>query len=256
MVHGDALITEKLPETSSEALLSEVQGSLDQLSAFSPSRKASCKGLAAAKQAAQSSSAPSAREATALSDAPPDRLLQSAVRHRRQTASHPQRSMACSMEPSADNTTTSNSVEAQSQLFQSPNLPGMQQAELMEARSMSTDTLIQVWAGMQPELLSHVMQQVQWTSREAVALTGVCRCCIPDCHALRIHTLLPDPYICSAAVKVSTLHHAAQTGCPYTHWQLADHWHISCLLHGQLANVWYISCLLHGPCFATSMMSH
>lgn len=202
MVHGDALITGKLPQTSSETLLSEVQGSLDQLSVFSPSRKISCKGLAAAKQAAQSSSAcaPSAREATTLSHARPDRLLQSAVRHRRQTDSHPQRSM----EWSADKATR-NSVDKQSQLFQSPNLPGMQQAELTEARSMSTDTLVQVWAGMQPELLSHVMQQVQWTSREAVALTGVCRCYIPNCHALQIDTLLPDPYICSAAAKVHTM---------------------------------------------------
>lgn len=193
MVHGDALITEKLPQTSSEALLSEVQGSLDQLSAFSPRRKASGKNLVAAKQAAQGSSAraPSAREATTLSDARPDRLLHSAVRHRRQTASRPQRSMEHSMERSmersADNT-ISNSAEAQPQLFQSPNLPGMQQAELTEAHSLSTDTLVQVWAGMQPELLSHVMQQVQWTSREAVALTGVCRCCSCNCHALRMDT--------------------------------------------------------------------
>ena len=198
MVHGDALITEKLPQSSSEALLSEVQGSLDQLSAFSPSRKASCKGMAAARQAAQSSSAgaPSARDATTLSHAQPDRLLQSAVRHRRQTGSHPQRSM----EWSADNTSSS-LVEAQPQLFQSPNLPGMQQAELTKARSMSTDPLDQVWAGMQPELLSHVMQQVQWTSREAVALTGVCRC-FPNYYALRFGTLLPDPCTCSAAAKV------------------------------------------------------
>ena len=177
MVHGDALITDKLQQTSSEALLLEVQGSLDQLSAFSPRRKASCKSLRAVEQAVQSSTgAPLARKATDtnMSNASSHHLLQSSVRHRRQTASHPTHQ---GIDWPADKT-TSDAIGPWPQLFQSPNLPGMQPAEPKVAQSLSNDTPVQMWAGMQPELLSQVMQQVQWTGREAVALTGVCRCSI------------------------------------------------------------------------------
>ena len=180
MVHGDALITDKLQQTSSEALLLEVQGSLDQLSAFSPSHKASYKSLGAVEQVMQSSStaAPSARKAkdTKSSNLLPHPLLQSSVRHRRQTTSHPPQH---SMDWSADKTSY-DAMEAGPPLFQSPDLPGMQPAEPKVAQSLSNDTPVQVWAGMQPELLSQVMQQVQWTSREAVAVTGVCRCSIAN----------------------------------------------------------------------------
>lgn len=178
MVHGDALITDKLQQTSSEALLLEVQGSLDQLSAFSPRRKASCKSLRAVEQAVQSSStgASYARKATDtnMSNASPHHLLHSSVRHRRQTASHPTHQ---GIDSSADKT-TNDAMGPWPQLFQSPNLPGMHTAEPKVAQSLSNDTPVQMWAGMQPELLSQVMQQVQWTGREAVALTGVCRCSI------------------------------------------------------------------------------
>ena len=206
MVHGDALITEKLQQTSSEVLLSEVQGSLDQLSAFSPSRKASCRSLGTDEHAEQSSSAgaPSARKVkdTNLSDASSDRLLQSSVRHRRQTASHPlQRSMDWSADKSA-----SDALEAWPQLFQSPNLPGMQPAEPNVAQFLSNDTPAQVWAGMQPELLSQVMQQAQWTSREAVALTGVCRCSIANKHVMQVNTSPFHPCMCSAAAEVLTVY--------------------------------------------------
>ena len=199
MIHGDALITEKLQQTSTEALLIEVQGSLDQLSAFSPSRKASCNSLGAVEHTVQSSfaGAPSAEKGkdANLSEASPDRLLQSSARHRRQTASRPpQRRMDWSARKSA-----SDAMEAWPQLFQSPNLPGMQSAEA-KAQFLSNDTPVQVWAGMQPELLSQVMQQVQWNSREAVALTGVCRCSIAKKHEM--DTSQSHPCVCSAAVGV------------------------------------------------------
>ena len=184
MVHGDALITEKLQHSSSQALLSEVQSSLDQLSAFSPSRKALCKSLHAGEHAVPSSSAraPSARKTkdTDASYASPHHILQSSVRHRRQTAAHsPQRSV----EWAADKT-NSDVMEAWPQLFQAPNLPGMHPAAPKVAQSLSNNAPVQVWAGMQPELLSQVMQQLQWTSREAVALTGVCRCSIANKHVM------------------------------------------------------------------------
>lgn len=177
MVHGDALVTEALQQITCEDLLSEVQGSLDQLSAFSPSRKSSSKSLAVQIHHAQGSaiSAPSARKAeeSTLSSTASDSLLLSAARHRRQIAAHSPQSSA----KQAAEKTGHITLDALPQLFQAPNLPGMQQAAFTEEPSVSSDhsTTVQVWAGMQPELLSHVLQQVQWTSREAVALTGVCR---------------------------------------------------------------------------------
>ena len=183
MVHGDALITEKLQQASSEDLLSEVQGSLDQLSAFSPSRKASSKSVDARRQAVPSPSMGLRNlEDIKSPDAVPERLLLSAVRRRKQTVAHlPQSSVDGSANRTADRT-----LEAFPQIFQSPNLPGMQQSDCNEKQLMSSDhpSPAQVWAGMQPELLSQVLQQVQWTSREAIALTGVCRCSIANVSVL------------------------------------------------------------------------
>lgn len=177
MVHGDALLTEALQQTTCEDLLSEVQGSLDQLSAFSPSRKSSSKNLAVKTHPLQGSAitAPSARKAekSTLSSTAPDSLLLSAARRRKQIPAH---SPPSSVEKATEDTAHI-TLDALPQLFQAPNLPGMQQAAYTDEQPVSNDhpTTVQVWAGMQPELLSHVLQQVQWTSREAVALTGVCR---------------------------------------------------------------------------------
>lgn len=176
MVHGDALITEAVQQTSSQDLLLEVQGSLDKLSAFSPSHRSSSKNLVAGGLAVQSHlpGAPSAKKAedTALSNAAPDNLLLSAVRHRRQSPAH---SVQSSMEW-ATAETAHITMNAPTELFQAPKLPSMQPTKFEEGQSFCSDHATQMWAVMQPELLSHILQQVQWTSREAVALTGVCRC--------------------------------------------------------------------------------
>ena len=206
MVHGDAVITEKLQHSSSQALLTEVQSSLDQLSTFSPSRKALCKSLGAVEHAMPSSSAraPSARKAKDIdsSCASPHYLLQSSARHRRQTAAHsPQPSMDWALDK-----TNSDMMEAWPQLFQSPDLPGMHPAEPKVAQSLSNNTSVQVWAGMQPELLSQIMQQLHWTSREAVALTGVCRCSVANEYVMLFKISLSHPCMCSAAAEVLILY--------------------------------------------------
>lgn len=176
MIHGDALITQKLQQPAPEDLLSEVQGSLDQLFAFSKSLKGVDESLQANTQAMQSHTTDIAPDSRAQTAAAPSLELSAVRRHSRAAATAQQRQQRHSHDGSAHGTTSMPSSSS-SEMFQTPNLPGMPQTEATRPQSTSADdaALAGVWAGMQPELLSQVLHQVAWTSKEAMALTGVCR---------------------------------------------------------------------------------
>ncbi|DBA79070.1 TPA: hypothetical protein ACH3X1_008925 [Trebouxia sp. C0004] len=59
-------------------------------------------------------------------------------------------------------------------LFQAPDLPGLKQPTAATEQAGQSPCLIDIWGSMQSELLGNVLRQMQWTSREAIALTGVC----------------------------------------------------------------------------------
>lgn len=175
MIHGDALITQKLKQSASEDLLLEIQGGLDQLSAYTKKSHTSMHVHPDATQSRFTDTPPYLTAQNTVSSATvPDSLKFSTVRRRKQAAANmmqPQQSMKQSH--NAANVLQSTPLK----LFQSPGFSGMQQASPSEPQSVNVESMSAAndWAGMQPELLSQVLQQLQWSSKEAVALTGVCR---------------------------------------------------------------------------------
>lgn len=179
MVHGDALITQTAGAAAAAAdLLSEVQTSLNQLSAFtfhSSAAHANNKGFSsqALKQllplqhAPQPATPPPA--ATALTASVPQRVRR-LVPHMAASVSD-----AASYLPSQGLATAKDSQQASMQegLFAPPQLLRMVQSSPPPASVglLPSDQ----WAHMQPELLGSILQQVKWTGREAIALTAVCR---------------------------------------------------------------------------------
>ena len=179
MIHGDALITQTTGPAAVKDLLTEVQTSLDQLSAFSSAvnsvvtvkPKTSQVSvdtvpamLTQPRQAAQSDAAAA--------------LLTAPSRQRRQAAKTPA-PLAPDVRHADSTVSSSASICEQATpaseltMFQSPQLPGMDQPAAVPASDVAG--MSDQWANMQPELLGNVLQQVNWSGREAIALTAVCR---------------------------------------------------------------------------------
>ena len=179
MIYGDAMVTEKLhlPAPAGDLLL-EIQGSLDQLSGSSTPSQRVCVRQQSGQSEAQVPAEDIKQDAASLWTVAPPSLVLSVGRHRSpaQRDSQQQQQQQHAVDQSSCES-TSMSPSDSTQLFQPPDLPGMQQTNATESQSDSADSLLppHVWAGTQPELLSQVLQQMSWTSKEAVALTGVCR---------------------------------------------------------------------------------
>ena len=176
MVHGDALITQRLQQSAPEDLLLEIQGGLDQLSAYTTRSHSSMHAHPNATEDPVTDTLPTlTAQNTMSSTTVPDSLILSTVRPRKPADAHllrPQQGM-----PRSAHDATNSSQSTPLELFQSPDFPCMQQASPNEAHSATVESMSAAndWAGVQPELLSQVLQQVQWSSKEAVALTGICR---------------------------------------------------------------------------------
>ncbi len=185
MIHGDALITQSTgPRAATADLLSEVQASLNQLSGFNT--RIGTEPRPTGRDAQQ----PASRMAVPSQKAPdiplqavnaPQSYVLSAPRYHRQTAPTTAELSSTDISSLPDNNSRLSQVTAaapEAGLFQSPDLPGLQQP-VAGAQQAGADAqyaaLADVWGGMQSELLGNVLRQVRWTSREAIALSGVCR---------------------------------------------------------------------------------
>lgn len=186
MVHGDALITQSTgPEALAADLLAEVQASMDQLSDFNTdtrSKTGTTRRHHKQPQEHPKNSLEPAKTARAIT-VPTAKAAQSqvhhALRHRRHTVLPIEQPDSPDSSLPADKAFSSQATAApESDLFQSPQLPGIEQSVTAEQHVMADVKimpLVDMWASMQSELLGNILQQVQWTSREAVALTAVCR---------------------------------------------------------------------------------
>ncbi len=169
MIHGDVLMTQN-SGTGSD-LLSEVQASLKQLSAFNMTAHADSSH--AGLQTRQPASSAAHASSPAVSDTAsmlPHHQMQSALRHRRYAITQeqaPGSTVNCSPLSQVEETPSDFG------LFHAPDLPGLKQPATEQAAQ--SPCLIDIWGSMQSELLGNVLRQMQWTSREAIALTGVCR---------------------------------------------------------------------------------
>ncbi|DBB12840.1 TPA: hypothetical protein ACH3X3_005602 [Trebouxia sp. C0006] len=170
MIHGDVLMTQNTGTGSD--LLSEVQASLKQLSAFNMTAHAdsSHAGLQR-RQPASSAAHASSPAVTDTASMLPQHQMQSALRHRRHamgTEQAPSSTVVCVPLSQVEETPSDFG------LFHAPDLPGLKQAKAATEQAAQSPCLIDIWGSMQSELLGNVLRQMQWTSREAIALTGVC----------------------------------------------------------------------------------
>lgn len=171
MIHGDVLMTQNTGTGSD--LLSEVQASLKQLSAFNMTAHAdsSHAGLQR-RQPASSAAHASSPAVTDTASMLPQHQMQSALRHRRHamgTEQAPSSTVVCVPLSQVEETPSDFG------LFHAPDLPGLKQAKAATEQAAQSPCLIDIWGSMQSELLGNVLRHMQWTSREAIALTGVCQ---------------------------------------------------------------------------------
>lgn len=179
MIHGDVLIMQNTGTGSD--LLSEVQASLKQLSAFNMTARADSDHAGLQRRQPASSSAHAISPAvTDTASMLPQHKMQSAPKHRRRAMSQeqaPSSTIDCLLQMEKNSPPLSQVEETPSEfgLFQAPDLPGMKQPTAATEQAAQSPCLIDIWGSMQSELLGNVLRQMQWTSREAIALTGVCQ---------------------------------------------------------------------------------
>ena len=186
MIHGDALITQSagLQHATTE-LLSEVQASLNQLSTFSNFTNYTSAQAGSQDQQPQSAAVAPTMAATRnfLDTTLPSvtALNHEALRipkHHRQNRSPANRADAMSSQNLSRRSASCVTDSAEAVLFQPPDLPGLRQqtGDVQQDMSVAQSPCItDKWGGMQSELLGKVLQQLHWTSKEAIALTAVCR---------------------------------------------------------------------------------
>ena len=181
MIHGDAMLT--YSRGLAVDLLSEVQASLNHLSAFHmPSATPPNPGRQGHQPDGLTARTRLPAKTTTVAAVSPAQQVHTALRHRRHTPSPVQVELLHSTEtitkhskPNVNKLATS--VD-QFELFQAPDLPGLEQSMAVTSQAgthAERPCLVDTWGSMQAELLSSILQQLQWTSREAIALTGVCR---------------------------------------------------------------------------------
>ena len=179
MIHGDVLMTQSTGTGSD--LLSEVQASLKQLSAFNMTAHADSNHAGLQRRQPASSAAHAISPAvTDTASMLPQYQMQSAPKHRRHAVSEeqaPSSTSDCSSQWEQNSSPLSQVKETPSEfgLFQAPDLPGLKQPTTATEQAAQSPGLVDIWGSMQSELLGNVLRQMQWTSREAIALTGVCR---------------------------------------------------------------------------------
>lgn len=181
MIHGDAMLT--YSRGLAVDLLSGVQASLNHLSAFHmPSAMPPNPGRQGHQPVGLTALTRLPAKTTTVAAISPAQQVHTALRHRRHTPSPVQVELLHSTETitkhSKPNVSKLGASADQFELFQAPDLPGLEQCMAVPGQAgtqAERACLVDTWGSMQAELLSSVLQQLHWTSREAIALSGVCR---------------------------------------------------------------------------------